>query len=53
MTEYRNNFDAIRLLAALLVLVNHSMELTGDPTYTFAGTGLSTLGVKIFFVISG
>jgi peptidoglycan/LPS O-acetylase OafA/YrhL len=52
-TGHRNNFDALRLLGALLVLVNHSMELTGHRPFLFAGNAISTLGVKLFFVISG
>lgn len=53
MNEHRNNFDALRLVGALLVLVNHSMTLSGDHAYGFAGQSISTVGVKMFFVISG
>jgi len=53
MRNDRNNFDALRLLGALFVLVNHSMELTGDHPFGFAGQGVSTLGVKMFFAMSG
>ncbi len=53
MRAHKNNFDALRLLGALLVLVNHSMILSDDHAYGFAGQSVSTLGVKMFFVISG
>jgi peptidoglycan/LPS O-acetylase OafA/YrhL len=54
----RNNFDCIRLIAALLVLVSHSYALTGasnaEPFARWLGfdTG-GGIGVAIFFVISG
>lgn len=53
-----NNFDIIRLFAALLVLVSHSFALTGlayDPVNLWLG-GYDTgggVGVAIFFVLSG
>ena len=54
----RNNFDVIRLFAAVLVLVSHCYPLTGRKTEPFASylgdfdTG-GGWGVSIFFVISG
>ncbi|MDB5378401.1 MAG: acyltransferase family protein [Rubritepida sp.] len=53
MRHHRNNYDALRLLGALLVLLNHSMELSAQHGFGFAGQSVSTLGVKIFFCISG
>jgi peptidoglycan/LPS O-acetylase OafA/YrhL len=53
MRHHRNNYDALRLLGALLVLLNHSMELSAGRGFGFAGQSVSTLGVKIFFCISG
>ena len=53
-----NNFDAIRLFAALLVLFSHCYPLTGTPKEPIAAylgaydTG-GGWGVAIFFVISG
>ena len=49
-----NNFDFIRLMAALSVLVSHSFALTGlvEPSLD-AGITLGTLGVFVFFTISG
>jgi peptidoglycan/LPS O-acetylase OafA/YrhL len=53
MTRKSNNFDACRLVGAFFVLVNHSMELSGHTSLGFGGMSISTLGVKIFFAISG
>jgi peptidoglycan/LPS O-acetylase OafA/YrhL len=49
-----NNFDALRLVAAVLVVVGHAFILTGDgpPPMAF-GIPIDTLGVYIFFSISG
>jgi hypothetical protein len=46
------NFDVLRLVAAGLVLVSHAFPLAGrhEP---LAPHTLGTVGVKIFFVISG
>ena len=52
-----NNFDAIRLLAATMVLVSHAYPLAGvpvDPLTNNLGLGYGgTVAVDIFFVISG
>lgn len=53
-----NNFNVIRLFAALLVLISHCYPLSGRPDEPFANylgeydTG-GGWGVSIFFVISG
>ena len=53
-----NNFDLLRLLAAISVLVSHSFSLThspDEPYYKYLG-GYDTGGgiaVSVFFVISG
>lgn len=49
-----NNFDLIRIFAALCVLVSHQHALTGlaEPTVLHAET-LGGLGVLVFFSISG
>ena len=53
----KNNFDLIRLLAALLVLFSHSFPLTNsiEPIgYYLGGYGDGgSLAVSVFFVISG
>jgi peptidoglycan/LPS O-acetylase OafA/YrhL len=49
----RNNFDALRLFGAILVLYGHAYALVGLPGPGFAGNGVATIGVKIFFAVSG
>lgn len=51
----RNNFNALRLIAALMVLVSHCFALTGrrEPLASLSGQTLGDLGVSIFFAISG
>lgn len=55
MRTYSNNFDAIRHIAALLVLWGHSFSLSRDiGTDPLAAIGLTgALGVNIFFALSG
>ncbi len=49
-----NNFDAVRILAALAVLVSHQYALTGRPEPVVRGADtLGGLGVLVFFSISG
>lgn len=50
-----NNFDALRLLAALAVVVGHASVLRGEPDAVPALFGIHVhhLGVGVFFVISG
>lgn len=48
------NFDLMRLVAALLVVVSHTFPLAGQPPLTIHGIeDFGALGVSIFFVISG
>lgn len=55
--ERANNFDALRLLAASMVLVSHCYPLFGERGEIFWRlTGFETgggIGVKMFFFISG
>ncbi len=49
-----NNFDAVRLLAALMVIVGHAWPLTGmSHPPLVAGLKLFDLGVYVFFSLSG
>ena len=48
-----NNFDAIRLLAAAVVIFGHAHPLTNVPSPGLFGNSVQALAVKIFFVISG
>lgn len=48
-----NSFDSLRLLGSLLVLIGHSMIVSGDKAPNIGDIPLHSLGVVIFFVISG
>ncbi len=48
-----NNFDAIRLVAALLVLCSHQLFFLGKAQPTVGGYTLGELAVMMFVVISG
>jgi peptidoglycan/LPS O-acetylase OafA/YrhL len=49
----RNCFDALRLLAALAVLVSHSFALAGRHQPSIGETTIGTAAVIVFFSISG
>ena len=51
--ELRNNFDVLRLVAAAMVLVSHSFVVVGAHEPHVGHFPLGTLGVEIFFAISG
>lgn len=57
LSHSNNNFDFLRLLGALLVIISHSYALTlagKDPLFQLTGSEpFSFLGVAMFFVISG
>lgn len=50
-----NNFDALRIAAAVAVILGHATDLRGHPENLAVVFGLpvSQLGVAVFFVISG
>lgn len=53
-----NNFNLIRLVAALLVIVSHSYILSQgvhseDPFYHLTGISLGAIAVDVFFITSG
>lgn len=52
-TSQRNNFDAIRLAAALAVLWDHQHALMGLPGPKAWGNSYGGLAVAVFFAISG
>ncbi|MDR6481600.1 acyltransferase family protein [Paraburkholderia terricola] len=53
MTRVRDNFEAVRLLAALTVLYGHAYALTGTVSPAVFGSSAQALAVKVFFVVSG
>lgn len=48
-----NNFDFLRVFAAFLVIFGHSQSLIGVHQYGLWGHGIATIGVLIFFGLSG
>lgn len=48
-----NNFDFIRLISAIFVLIGHSCILTAHSPPFVLGEGLHEFAVRTFFVISG
>lgn len=49
----RNNFNILRFFGAVLVIVGHMYHILGIPSFTLGGQAMSTIGVEIFFLISG
>lgn len=49
----KNNFNIVRLFAALLVLIGHMGPIMGIAAPVFAGFTLHELGVTILFLIGG
>lgn len=48
-----NNFDAMRIIAALVVIFGHAHPLAAQPDPTLLGNAVQSVAVKIFFVVSG
>ena len=53
VTHRANNLDALRLLAAAMVLLAHQHALMRLPYPRFIGVDIGALGVTIFFALSG
>lgn len=49
----QNNFNIIRLIAALFVMVGHEGYIAATAVPAIAGLQVHTIGVSIFFVIGG
>lgn len=52
-SDRSNNFDFLRFLAAMMVIVGHSFTLLGQPSIALFGKPLAHMGVIIFFSVSG
>lgn len=48
-----NNFDAIRIIAALVVIFGHANPLTAHPDSVIFGNAVQSIAVKVFFIVSG
>ena len=48
-----NNFGAIRLFAALLVIYGHGQDMKGAPTPILWDVSVSSIGLDLFFCLSG
>lgn len=48
-----NNFDAMRMIAALAVIFGHAHPLSAQPDPILLGNSVQSVAVKIFFVVSG
>lgn len=53
LATHRDNFDGLRLVGALLVLVSHQFALTGRPEPGFGPDSIGGLGLLVFFAMSG
>ncbi|WP_458399738.1 acyltransferase family protein [Mailhella sp.] len=51
--ERHNNFNILRFVAAVFVIIGHMYHLVGTGPYVVYGQAVSTIGVKILFVLSG
>lgn len=48
-----NNFDFLRVVAAFFVIFGHQYEIFKFPPPALLASSIATIGVKIFFAISG
>ena len=48
-----SNFDGLRLVAALIVIFGHEFSIRGIEQPMLLGSHVASLGVKIFFAVSG
>lgn len=51
--DHRNNFDAMRLFAACLVIYGHQLQMRGLVAPLPLGVPISKTGLDIFFSVSG
>lgn len=48
-----NNFNIIRIIASIMVIYGHMSAIMGVTVFTVYNQAVSTIAVKIFFIISG
>lgn len=48
-----NNFNILRFIAAVFVIIGHMYYITGAVPFVVYGQAVSTIGVKILFLLSG
>lgn len=53
MKHGKNNFDSIRIMAAVAVIFDHSHAIVKVAEPTLMGNSVGGIAVKIFFVVSG
>lgn len=53
MHRRNNNFNILRFVAAIFVIMGHMYHLTGSMSFIVYGQAVSTIGVKILFLLSG
>ena len=52
-TKRENNFNIIRMVAALMVMAGHMAYICGTTVPSLFGEGVHAVGVKIFFLVGG
>lgn len=48
-----NNFNLIRFMAALCVMIGHMSFIAPGPLYIFLGNGIQIMGVRTIFLLGG
>lgn len=51
--DRKNSYDALRLLAAILVIFSHSFAVTGHDQLGIGQVSFGAFGVWVFFILSG
>ena len=53
LPKHANNFNIIRMIAAICVVVGHTGPIIGSPALSILGVELHTIGVQTLFLIGG
>lgn len=51
--DRNNNFNILRFISAIFVIIGHMYYLTGNSPFIVYGQNVSSIGVKILFLLSG